>query len=69
MTGRLEALRDGGGLPTFVGSGVSPENAAESLSVADGAIVGVSFKPGGPMGETTDPGRVRRLMDVVSGLR
>ena len=40
----ISLIREGGRLPTIAGSGVTPENAAEILAHADGAIVGVSFK-------------------------
>ncbi len=65
----IEEVKSGGGLPTIVGSGLSADNAREILSAADGAIVGVSLKPGGTMWGPTDPDRVARLMDVVAGLR
>lgn len=65
----VEMIRRGSGLPTIVGSGLTPDNAASILAVADGAIVGVSFKDSGDMWATTNVDRVRRLMDVVTTLR
>lgn len=65
----VEQVREGSRLPTVVGSGMSASNAAEVLAVADGAIVGVSFKDSGEMWATTNIDRVRRLMDVVAALR
>ncbi|MCP4386286.1 MAG: BtpA/SgcQ family protein [Hyphomicrobiales bacterium] len=65
----IEQVREGSRLPTIVGSGVNPDNAAEILAVADGAIVGVSFKDSGEMWATTNIDRVRRLMDTVVALR
>ncbi|MFD1512106.1 BtpA/SgcQ family protein [Halomarina rubra] len=53
------------GVPTFVGSGVTPETAPGILTVADGAIVGTALKrdedPAGPVDEEL----VRRLVDNV----
>ena len=65
----ISLIREGGQLPTIVGSGVKPENVAEILPHADGAIVGVSFKDNGTMWDITNVDRVRRLMDVVRKVR
>jgi membrane complex biogenesis BtpA family protein len=65
----IAEVREGSCLPTIVGSGLSAENAKAILTAADGAIVGVSLKPGGDMWGPTDPARVARLMDIVAGLR
>ncbi len=46
----------------LAGSGVTPENAADVLSIADGAIVGTSCERGGKPGAPVDPGRVRALV-------
>ncbi|HKB16914.1 MAG TPA: BtpA/SgcQ family protein, partial [Planctomycetota bacterium] len=46
----------------LAGSGVTPENAAEVLSIADGAIVGTSCERGGKTGAPVDPVRVRALV-------
>ncbi|HET6205071.1 MAG TPA: BtpA/SgcQ family protein [Planctomycetota bacterium] len=48
--------------PLLAGSGVSPENAAEILAVADGAIVGTSLERGGRSGAPVDLDRVRALV-------
>ncbi|WP_276299807.1 BtpA/SgcQ family protein [Halorussus lipolyticus] len=57
--------RDEAGLdaPVFIGSGVTPENAADLLEVADGAIVGTALKEGG---ETTNPVSVERVEELVA---
>jgi len=62
--------RDGLGVddaPVFVGSGVTRETVAETLDLADGAIVGTALKEG-EGGETTAPvdeDRVRALVDAA----
>jgi membrane complex biogenesis BtpA family protein len=54
-------------VPILVGSGVTPETAAELLSVADALIVGTALKQGGDVSQPVDPARVRRLVDAVGG--
>lgn len=54
-------------VPILVGSGVTPETAAELLSVADALIVGTALKHGGDVSQPVDPARVRRLVDAVGG--
>jgi membrane complex biogenesis BtpA family protein len=49
-------------VPVLVGSGVTPEAIAETLSVADAVIVGTSVKHGGDVRKAVDPARVRRLV-------
>jgi membrane complex biogenesis BtpA family protein len=48
--------------PLLVGSGASPENAADLLSRADGLIVGTSVKRDGVVTNRVDPDRVRMLV-------
>jgi membrane complex biogenesis BtpA family protein len=67
---RLDAvveLRDelGADAPVFVGSGVTPANAADLLAVADGAVVGSAFEEGGEAGNPVDRERVAALVDAV----
>jgi hypothetical protein len=67
----VAAARDERGLdaPVFVGSGVTPENVANLLATADGAIVGTALKEGG---ETTNPvaeERVERLVAAADEVR
>jgi membrane complex biogenesis BtpA family protein len=50
------------GVPLLVGSGVTPETAAELLSVADALIVGTALKRHGNVASPVDPERVRRLV-------
>ena len=54
-------------VPILVGSGVTPETAAELLSVADALIVGTSLKHDGDVSQPVDLARVRRLVDAVGG--
>jgi membrane complex biogenesis BtpA family protein len=60
----VASARDERGLdaPIFVGSGVTPENVAELLGIADGAIVGTALKEDG---ETTNPVSEERVEAVV----
>jgi membrane complex biogenesis BtpA family protein len=49
-------------VPVLVGSGVTPDNVAELLAVADAAIVGTFVKRDGDVRNPVDPARVRRLV-------
>lgn len=53
------------GLPVVVGSGVSPETAAELAGVADALIVGTELKLDGDWRKPVDVVRVRRLRGVL----
>ena len=53
----------------IVGSGLDVGNAAELLSVADGAIVGSSLKTGGAWWNPVDPIICKELMEVVRSVR
>lgn len=53
-------------VPVFVGSGVTGENAARLLEIADGAIVGTAVKHDGETGNPVDPERARTLVDAVT---
>jgi membrane complex biogenesis BtpA family protein len=50
------------GVPVLVGSGATPDTAAELLSLADGLIVGTALKRDGDVSAPVDPARVRRLV-------
>ncbi len=52
----------------FANTGVRLSNAAEQLAVADGAIVGTTFKRDGYIWNAVDPSRVREFMDTVRQL-
>jgi membrane complex biogenesis BtpA family protein len=49
-------------VPLLVGSGATPDTAAELLSLADGLIVGTALKRGGDVNAPVDAERVRRLV-------
>ena len=53
----------------LVGSGMTEENAAELLALADGAIVGTWLKEGGRVGAPVDPRRVERLRAAADRAR
>ena len=52
-------------VPLLVGSGVTPETAADLLSIADALIVGTALKRDGDVTAPVDPERVRRLVAAV----
>ena len=57
-------------LPLLVGSGETPETAAELLSFIDGLIVGTAVKRDGVLANPVDhPRRVRRLVEAARGAR
>ncbi len=56
-------------IPVLVGSGVTPENVAQFLPVADALIVGSYFKTSGHWTQPVDGGRVRAFMEKVVRLR
>jgi len=49
-------------VPLLVGSGATPDTAAELLSIADGLIVGTALKRDGDVNAPVDLARVRRLV-------
>jgi uncharacterized protein len=53
-------------VPILIGSGATPDTAAELLSIADGLIVGTSVKRDGDVAQPVDPERVRRLVAACS---
>lgn len=54
-----------GNVPVFVNTGVTAENVAQHLEVADGAIVGTFFKQGGIFENRADRSRVEAMMAAV----
>lgn len=56
-------------LPVLLGSGLGPDNIADYYALADGFIVGSSFKIGGHWANGVEAVRVRRLMDALQELR
>jgi hypothetical protein len=57
------------GTPVFANTGVRLENVAEQLSIADGAVVGTTFKIGGVFENHVDEARVSAFMAKVKSLR
>jgi len=64
--GYIRMIKQAAGLPTLVGSGVTPENVNDILEIVDGVIVASSLKHGGVWWNAVDPARVTSF---VSGLR
>jgi membrane complex biogenesis BtpA family protein len=58
-----------GNVPVFVNTGVLPENVADQLAIADGAIVGTYFKEGGVFENRAQRSRVEELMGRVKQFR
>lgn len=63
----LATIKAASSLPVIVGSGISVENVAQIMNIADGAIVASSVKEKGTWWSPVSVERVRRLMDVVEG--
>jgi membrane complex biogenesis BtpA family protein len=55
--------------PVFANTGVRLETVEDQLAVADGAVVGTTFKQDGHIWNPVDSARVRALMDRVKELR
>lgn len=55
-----------GEVPVLVGSGVTEDNVAALLAVADGAIVGSSLKVDGRASSPVDSARIQRLLSAVT---
>jgi len=53
----------------FANTGVNPANLAEQLAIADGAVVGTTFKYDGVFENHVDESRVRAFMDKVKKIR
>jgi predicted TIM-barrel enzyme len=64
--GYIRMIKEAAGLPTLVGSGVTPDNVNDILSVADGVIVASSLKYDGVWWNEVEPDRVKRF---VAGIR
>lgn len=53
----------------FANTGLCLENVEDQLAIADGAVVGTTFKQGGVFENHVDENRVRSFMDKVSAIR
>jgi membrane complex biogenesis BtpA family protein len=58
-----------GDTPVFANTGVRLENVAEQLAIADGAVVGTTFKRDGYIWNPVDQSRVEAFMGAVRKLR
>ncbi|CAN7478796.1 BtpA/SgcQ family protein [Mycolicibacterium frederiksbergense] len=66
----LRVVKDNAGaVPVFVNTGVRAYNAAEQLSIADGAVVGTYFKKDGVFENRAVASRAAELMDAVKEFR
>ncbi len=52
--------------PVFANTGCKPETIEAILKVADGAVVGTTFKKDGLFDNHVDVNRVKAFMDVVN---
>ncbi|MGI5888938.1 MAG: BtpA/SgcQ family protein [Oscillospiraceae bacterium] len=67
---KLQEFRNiAGDFPLVAAAGVTPENAAEKLSVADAAIVGSTFKDTGKDTGEVSREKVTAFMDVIKQIR
>lgn len=55
--------------PVFANTGCTAENIAEMLEIADGAVVGSTFKKNGEFFDIVDKDRVSRFMDAVRAFK
>lgn len=70
----IELLREakeavGQEVPVLLNTGAKPDNIAEFLEVADGAVVGSALKVDGGTWNPVDPQRVKRFMEAVRAVR
>ena len=56
------------GTPLYVGSGVTADNVAGLLAIADGVIVGTAAKRNGVVTEQVDPDRVRAIVEAAAAV-
>lgn len=66
LTSVKETLPD---TPVFANTGCKPQTIEKILSVADGAVVGTTFKKDGKFENHVDKDRVKAFMDVVAKAR
>ena len=56
-------------VPIFANTGVRPDNIADQLAIADGAIIGTAFKKDGNTWNPVDVDRVKVIMQEVEKIR
>jgi len=62
-------IKKGSELPVLVGSGINEQNLNDLLTIADGAIIGVSIKEPQKMSGVTNAIKIQKFMDAVKKLR
>jgi membrane complex biogenesis BtpA family protein len=65
----IALIREAVGIPLLIGSGLSMETVADLLPLADGAIVGSSFKVDGKLENPVDVSRVREFVRLARMVR
>jgi uncharacterized protein len=55
--------------PLIIGAGLTTENAYQQLSLANGGIVGSSFKVDNDTKRALDPQKIQDFMDIVKQVR
>jgi membrane complex biogenesis BtpA family protein len=65
--GYIGAIRAATSLPTLVGSGVTPENVMDVLTIANGVIVASSLKVEGGWWNPVDPARAKSFVERARG--
>jgi hypothetical protein len=55
--------------PVFANTGCSIENIADMLKIADGVVVGTTFKKAGKFENYVELDRVKQFMDKVRSIR
>jgi len=58
----IRMVKEAAGLPTLVGSGVTPDNANDILGIVDGVIIASALKHDGVWWNKVDPARVKTFM-------
>jgi uncharacterized protein len=68
--GELQAAKESAGdVPVLANTGVTHDNAEETLAIADGVIVGTSLKVDGSTWNAVDPVRAARIVENVRAAR
>jgi uncharacterized protein len=68
--GELKAAKESAGdVPVLANTGVTQDNAEETLAIADGVIVGTSLKVDGSTWNAVDPVRAARMVEIVRATR
>lgn len=65
----IATIKNAASLEVIIGSGLTADNVAELLKVADGAIVGSAMKHGGVWWNPVDHARVHAIVEQVKELR